>query len=78
MNREPQNTRSIRYHRARSGYEWQYWNAKVSRWSRYTKMPADPFAVRRSIAQWCYGCDPEQVTIVSDEGAETRRAGKSS
>jgi hypothetical protein len=51
MNREPQNTRSIRWHRTRSGWEWQYWNVKVSRWSRYTREKLDPLSARALIAQ---------------------------
>lgn len=65
MNGEPQNTRSIRYHRTRCGWEWQYWNVKVSRWSRYTRKPIPSHEARNAIAQWCYGCEPQRVSVLA-------------
>jgi hypothetical protein len=65
MNGEPQNTRTIRWHRTRQGYEWQYWNVKVSRWSRYTRDSLSAEEARNRIAQWCYGCEPDNVTVQS-------------
>ncbi len=59
----PFNLRTIRQHRTRKGLEWQYWNSKVGRWCRYTTQPAGLEDARQRIAQWCYGCAPEDVAV---------------
>lgn len=54
---------TIRRHKARSGYEWQYWNYRVGRFCRATKRELTPNEAREFIAANCYGCDPCQITL---------------
>jgi hypothetical protein len=63
----PFNPRTIRWHRARGGMEWQYWNVKVARFCRHTRQPWPVERARQEMARWCYGCDPEQLTV--EQGA---------
>ena len=59
----PFNLRTIRWHKARRGFEWQYWNHRVGRWCRHTRRPWPTDQARAEIAQWVYGCDPSDVVI---------------
>lgn len=59
----PFNLRTIRWHRTRRGWEWQYWNYRVNRWCRYTAQAITVDEARRRTAQSVYGCDVESVTV---------------
>ena len=59
----PFNLRTIRWHRSRRGWEWQYWNYKVNRWCRYTIEALAADEARFRIAQSIYGCQPTDVTV---------------
>lgn len=59
----PFNLRTIRWHRTKRGWEWQYWNYRVNRWCRYTKEALSADDARQRIAQFVYGCDPGALAI---------------
>jgi hypothetical protein len=59
----PFNLRTIRWHKTRRGWEWQYWNFRVDRWTRFTKERLSADMARIQIAQHVYGCDPAAIAI---------------
>lgn len=73
MNGEPQNIRSARWHRTRRGFEWQYWNWRVARWSRYTREQLSPDEARERVAKFVYGCEIDDVAIIGRATHEVRQ-----
>lgn len=59
----PFNPRTIRWHKTRRGWEWQYWNYKVGRFCRHTRQALTVEQAKIAMASACYGCAPEDITV---------------
>jgi len=69
-NGAPFNLQTIRWHAARGGWEWQYWNHRINRWKRYTRKSLPSAEARQEIARYVYGVDPDRVAV--ETGSEER------